>query len=311
MYTVKYSLFRQEFYFGFGRMHIDVHRPGRQCQMQHTGGEFSHHNLVAVGFFQCRNQQLGFDRTVVDKESLQIPAGTGVCGLGNITRQMVAFPAAVYVYHPGAVPAVYAVHRRLQTAVTRGGQNLFPVPKELEGNFRMGQCLQLHGGSHPSAFHGVGFHELHPGGGVVEQIPDDDGGAFRAAYLRFFQNLPRFQVQAGAGDGPGSFGHQVNAADGGNGSQGFTSETHGTDGSQIFRRAQLGGCVSQKGGSGIFRGHAAAVVGDPQKGHAAVANLNGDFGATCIHGIFQQFFYYAGRPLHHFTGGNEVGNMGG
>ena len=175
----------------------------------------------------------------------------------------------------------------------------------------MGQRLQLHGGSHPSAFHGVGFHELHPGGGVVEQIPYDDGGAFRAAHFRFFQNLPRFQMQTGAGNGTGGFGHQINPADRGNGSQGFSPESHGADGGQIFRRAQLGGCVAQKSGSGIFRSHAAAVVGDPEKGHAPVPNLNGDFGATCIHGVFQQLFDYAGRPLHHFTGGNEVGNMRG
>ena len=234
MHTVKHSLFRQKFYLGFGWMHVDIHRSGGQRQMQHTGGEFSHHNLVAVSFFQCGNQQFGFDRAVVDKESLQIPAGTGVCGFGDVTGQMVAFPAAVHADHPGAVPAVYAVHCRLQTTVSRGGQNLLSVPEKLEGNFRMGQRLQLHGGSHPSAFHSVGFHELHPGGGVVEQIPDDDGGAFRAANFRFFQNLPRFQVQAGAGNGTGGFGHQVNPANGCNGRQGFSPEAHGTDGSQIF-----------------------------------------------------------------------------
>ena len=71
----------------------------------------------------------------------------------------------------------------------------------------MGQGLQLHGGGHPAAFDRVGFHEFHPGGGVIEQVPDQNGGAVRAAHLGFLQNLSRFQMQTGAGETPRSLGH--------------------------------------------------------------------------------------------------------
>ena len=69
--------------------------------------------------------------------------------------------------------------------------------------------------------------------------------------------------------------------------------------------------MAQKGGSCVLRGHTAAVIRDPQEGHAAVPDLDHDFGSPCVHGVFQQLLDGAGRTLHHFAGGDEVGNMGG
>ena len=175
----------------------------------------------------------------------------------------------------------------------------------------MGQGLHLHGGSHPAAFHRVGFHKFHPGGGVEEQVPHQNGGAVGAAGFRFFRDLPRFQMELHAGKAAGSLGHQIDAADGGDGGKGFSPETHGADGGQILLRAQLGGGVAQKGGAGILGGHAAAVVRHPQEGHAAVPDLHGDFGSPRVHGIFQQFLDGAGGPLHYFARGDEVGDVGG
>ena len=68
--AVENCLFGEEFHFRFGGMDIDVHRIGRQRQMQYAGGKFADHQPVAVGFFQCRHQQLGLDGTVVHEEGL-------------------------------------------------------------------------------------------------------------------------------------------------------------------------------------------------------------------------------------------------
>ena len=168
----------------------------------------------------------------------------------------------------------------------------------------MGQGLHLHSGGDPGALHGVGFHEFHPGGSVEEQIPDDDGGAVGAAHLGFLRDLSGFQSQAGAGEGTGGLGHDLNAADRCDGSQSFATEAHGADGTQVLGGAQLGGCVAQEGGAGILGAHAAAVVGDAQVRHAAILDLDGDLGGTGIHGIFKQFLGYGGRTLHHLTGGD-------
>ena len=68
--------------------------------------------------------------------------------------------------------------------------------------------------------------------------------------------------------------------------------------------------MAQKGGAGVLGGHAAAVVRHPQKGHASVPDLDGHLGGSRVHGVFQQLLDGAGRPLHHLTGGDQVGNMG-
>ena len=174
----------------------------------------------------------------------------------------------------------------------------------------MSQSLHLNGGSHPAALHGVGFHEFHPGRGVVEQIPNQDGGAVRASGLGFLGDDPGIQMQLYPGQASRRFGHQIDPADGGNGSQCLAPEAHGADGGQVFLRAQLGGGVAQKGGAGVLDGHAAAVVRHPEKGHAPVPDFDGHLGGSRVHGVFQQFLDGAGWPLHHLTGGNQVGHMG-
>ena len=69
--------------------------------------------------------------------------------------------------------------------------------------------------------------------------------------------------------------------------------------------------MAQEGGAGILRGHSAAVVRDPQKGHAAVPDFDGDLGSPRVHGVFQQLLDGAGGPLHHLSGGDQIGHMGG
>ena len=69
--------------------------------------------------------------------------------------------------------------------------------------------------------------------------------------------------------------------------------------------------MAEKRPPGILGSHAAAVVCHSQEGHAAVADLNGDLGGSRVHGVFQQLLGHGGRPLYDFTGGNQIGDMGG
>ena len=302
--TVKYRLFRQEFHFCFGGMNVYIHRSRRQIQMEHAGGKFAHHDLVAVGLFQGGNQKPGFHRPVVYEKSLQIPAGTGIRWAADKSGQGIAIPTAFHRHHPGAVPAIDAVHRCLKTAGAGGGKNLLSVPQELKRHLGMGQGLKLDGAGYPGAFHRVRLHEFHPCRGVVEQIPDDDGSAFRTAHFGFIQNLPCLQMQTDTADGAGGLGHQINPADRGNGGQSFPTESHSTDGGQILRRAKFGGGMAEKRRPGVLRSHAAAVVCHPEEGHASVPDFDGDFGGSGVHGIFQQFLDHTGRTLHHFSRGD-------
>ena len=175
--------------------------------MEDTGGKFAHHQLIAVGLLQGGDQQPGFDRPVVDEEGLQIPAGAGLGGLGHIACQLAAVPFALHRGHVRKFPAIHAVHRRLQGAAPGGGEHLLAVPEEGNSHLGVRQGLQLHCRRDPAALHGVGFHEFHPGRGVIEQISYDDGGALRAAGFIFLGDDARFQMQAGAAEAAGGLGH--------------------------------------------------------------------------------------------------------
>ena len=63
--------------------------------------------------------------------------------------------------------------------------------------------------------------------------------------------------------------------------------------------------------SRVFRSHAAAVVGDPDIGHPAAADLADNVLRSGIKGVFQQLLDYGRRALHHLTGGNQIRHMGG
>ena len=310
MDTVEDSLLVEEFDLGLGGMHVDVHHVGGQIQVQHTGGEFAHHHLIAVGFLQSGDEQLTLHRSAIDEEGLQIAAGPGIGGLADVAGQGVLLPAAFYFGHFSTFTAINAIDSGLQFARAGGGDDFLTVLDELEGHGRMGQGLHLHGGGDPGTLHGVGFHKLHPGGGVVEEVADDDGGAVRTASLGLFHDLARFQPKGNALDGGGGLGHQVDAADGGDGGQCFAAETAGGDGGQILGGAELGGGVAQECGPGVLGGHTAAVVRDPQEGHAAVLHFDGDLGGTGVHRILKEFLGNGGGPFHHLAGGDEVGNMG-
>ena len=285
-------------------MNIHIHGVGGQIQMQNTGGEFACHDLIPVCFFQSGHQKLRFHRTAIDEEGLQISTGPGVCRTGDKTGERIAFPTAVYLGHLGAFSAINAVDCGLQTAGAWSGENLFPVPQHGKGYIGMGQCLHLDSSGDFAALHGVRLHELHPGGGVVEQIPDDDGGAFGAAGIASFYNGAGLQSQTGAGNSAGGFGHKINAADGSDSSQSFTTETAGRNSGQVFSGTELGGGMAQECGGCILGAHTAAVICDPQEGHTAVPDLYGDFGGTGVYGVFQQFFYHGSGALYHLAGGN-------
>ena len=307
--AVKHCLLREELDLCLGRVDIHIHSICRHIQMQHAGGEFAHHDLIAVSFLQCGHHEPGLNRTSVDKEGLHSAAGTGICRLADEAGEGVALPPGADLHHLGTVSSVDAVNSVPQASGAGGGENLLSVPQEPEGHFRMGKGLLLHGGSHTASLHSIGFHEFHPGGGVEEQVSYDDGGAVGAACLGFFHDLTGLQPKAGAAEAAGSLGQQVDAADRGDGGQGFAAEAQCADGSKVFGAAELGGGVAQKSSSGVLRFHTAAVVGQAQEGHAAVPDLQGHLGGSGINGIFQKFLDNAGRPFHNLTGGDQVGNV--
>ena len=61
----------------------------------------------------------------------------------------------------------------------------------------MGQGQMLHEAVHRRSLRTVLAHKLQPGGGVVKQVPDADGGTLRAAHLLHLTGDAPLQMQGG------------------------------------------------------------------------------------------------------------------
>ena len=168
----------------------------------------------------------------------------------------------------------------------------------------MAQSHPLDHREHRRALRRVLFHEFQPGGGVEKQVPDHDGRAQRTARLLHRARHAALQGQGRAERGLQGAGEDRDAGDSGNRGQGLPPEAQGADGLQVVFGFQLAGGVAQEGGGQLVGGDALSVVGDPEKGHAAMGNFHRDGSCACVDGVFHQLLGYGGRAFDYFPGGD-------
>ena len=290
-------------------MDVDVHRADGQGENENAAGVPARHHLIGVGLLQGGGHQLGPDGTAVDEKLLIAPVAAGGRGLGDEAREGEGIPFALHRDHiHGQLAAIDLVDRAQQVAVAGGFEEHFAVLNQAEGHVRMGQRLALDGPRHLGGLDGIPLHKFQPGRGVVEEVPDHDGGAVGAAGGPFVQDPSRLQMEADA-LGLGGLGQQIDLGHRRDGGQGLAPEAQGADGGQILLGAELAGGVAEKGGLHIGGVDAAAVVRDPEIGHAAVLNLHGDLLGPGVQGVFHQLLGRRGGPLHHLAGGNQIRHM--
>ena len=310
VHRVEDRLVGGEFHHRLGRMDVHVHLCGGYGDVEHAAGELALHDLVAVGLLQRRGQELGLDKPPVDKEDLAAPCAVAVEGLGDEALHRYGVAAAAYGQQVQCeVTAQSGVDGALQPSVAGGVEHLGAVPQQLEGDLRVAQSQMGDDAGDGGALGAVLLHELHPGGGVVKEIPHHDGGALRAAGGAHLAGHAALQMESRAGFGACRAGEDVHPAHGADGGQCLAPEAQGADGSQILRRAQLAGGVAQEGHGKLVRRDAAAVVGDAQIGQAAPLDLRHDGGGAGVHGVFQQLLGHAGRSFHHLAGGDQIGHV--
>ena len=309
--TVKYFPLVEEFHLGLGRVDVDIHRRHRQLDTQHAGRKPPHHDLVAVSLFQRGRHHSGLDIAPVDKKDLAASVAPGGCGAGAVARKAHLFPLAVHGNHvQRRLSAQHRIDGGQKRPVSRGMQQFFPVPEKPHRHLRMRHRLLLHGGKGGGGLCGIGFHKLHTGGRVVKQAANNHGCAHGAAHRLPLQNLSRLQMEAHARVRLCRAGHDVNFGYRCRGRQRFAPEAQRVNGLQIFLAADLAGGMAQKGRLGVLRLHAAAVVGNADKGHAAVLYLHRHVFRTGVNGVLHQLLDNGGRPLHHLAGGDQIGHMG-
>ena len=102
---------------------------------------------------------------------------------------------------------------------------------------------------------------------------------------------------------------QREPANAGDARQRLAAETHRGNGRQILRPLDFARGMAFQRKQRVIAAHARAVIGHAHQASPARPNFDRDFLRPGIEGVFDQFLDHARRPLHHFAGGDLVGDL--
>ena len=91
----------------------------------------------------------------------------------------------------------------------------------------------------------------------------------------------------------------------------LAAKTHRGDGRQIFGALNFARRMAFEREQRVVAAHAPAVVGHADQAASARADFHDDFLRLGVERIFDEFLDDAGRPFHHFAGGDLVGDLFG
>ena len=310
MYRVEHAPLGQEAHLGLGGVDVHVHRLHGKLDLQHAGREPTGHDLVFIGLLHGGAQRARLDEAAVDEEILEAAVAARRGRLCDEAADGNFLPSALdrdHVVHE--LPPEDLIDRGPAVAVAGGVQLFGAVLEEAEGDLRVRQRLALDGGKDGGGLRHVGLHEFHARGRVVEQVAHQNGRSVRAAGRLFGADDARLQIERRSGGTFARFGQQIDLRDRRNGRQRFAAEAQRPDGREVVLCAQLAGRMAQECDARVGRLHAAAVVGDADEGHAAVADLDRNGRRARVDRVFDQLLDGGGRTLHDLARGDQVGDM--
>ena len=153
--------------------------------------------------------------------------------------------------------------------------------------------------------------ELASGREIEEQLPDLHAGAGRTPGRSHLEQLAPVDHDLRGHGGvalPLARGHGQ-AADTRDARQRLTPKAHGGNGAQVLGPLNFARRVSLQAEQRVIPAHAKPIVRHADQTPAPRLNLHGDACGLGIQGILDQLLDHAGRTLHHFAGGNLVGNQ--
>jgi hypothetical protein len=89
----------------------------------------------------------------------------------------------------------------------------------------------------------------------------------------------------------------------------LTAEAECGNGKQIVGGAELGSCVALERQQGVVAVHSLAVVGDADQLSPAALNLHANARRSGVESVLKQLLDHGRGPIHHFAGGDLVGNL--
>ena len=220
--------------FGLGGVDVDVHKLGRHLEHQNAAGELALHGGALEGGLHPGHHGAVVDGAAVDVKILHAAAGPAAAGRGDQPVDGVqTLPAGHFEQVAAELTAEHRVGGAAQLPVAGGDILGLALPDELEADLGVAEGLPGDHVGHKGALAGVLFQELHPGGGIEEEVPHPDGGAHRPGSRLGGLLFPAFvAVEDGAVAALGA-GQQLHPGDAGDGSQRLPPEAEGVDGGQV------------------------------------------------------------------------------
>ena len=155
----------------------------------------------------------------------------------------------------------------------------------------------------------VALEELAAHGGVVEEVAHRevaaDGGRDGGS-----ADIGAAGHHLGGGLVAGATSAEGHLRYGGHARQRFATEAVTPDRGQIFRRGDLAGRVPFEAQDGIGRTHTAAIVYHLDQSPAGIGHHHFDVSGAGVDRILHQLLHHRSGPLHHFSGGDHIGQAG-
>ena len=267
--------------------------------------------MPLVGLLHGGPQQFGAHRPSIDEKLLHGPVGPGEGGLCDKPRHLHLPGAPVegeQLFGEGA--AVDGVEHRHHVAVSRSIQPFFSVLDEFQGQPGMGQGHLFRRLLHIGSLGGVLLRNFIRAGVLKNRslitmvVPS--GQPVSSCSVISPPSRARWSPR-------GASRVLVNRS---------TRDTEAMAANASPRKPRvwmlfqiplpfyLAGGVAEEGGGDVLRLHAAAVVGDPDIGDAALADLHRHSIGPGVQSVFQQLLHHRRRTLHHLPGGDHVGHLG-
>ena len=303
-----------EAYLVFLRMHIDIHLPRVEAQVEYEGRVTPVKQHILVGLPHRVADDLIADHAAVDEEILEIRLGTGKGRQRDPAIQLQGVSGRGFDGHQavGELATAEPGQALAHSVVGIGRRQLIDglaVVLQAHGHRRIAEGQALEQRLDMIELGAFGAQEFLARRHIVEQVAHLDGGAgsrgrsrsrgFFGASLEGPAVLVAFDHRSDA--------HARNRGDTG---QGFASEAEAGNRLEILEAVDLAGGVAGQREREILARNAAAVVADADQATAALLDLHADIRGPGIQAVLHQFLDHGSRSFDHFAGGDLVDQVG-
>ena len=299
VFKLDFRLGGMDVHVNIGGVDIDIEEEGHLFAHWHQALKGSHHRLCEIVVFHV---------SPVGEEKLVGALPFRRFGLSDISLHL----ADGGVHCHGQQVLVEAFAEDIDDALPQacGWQvgNLRSIAVEGECHLWVDEHDALVGSEDIVEFGTVRLEEFPSCGNVEEEVLDLELAALRTSHRLLSHEARPVNAELGAHLlflSPRGQGHLGNGGDGG---QGFASETHGMEVEEVAGASDFRCGMPLEGESRIGRRHAATVVDDLYHGPSGVQHDDMHFVGSCVERVLDEFLHDRRRPLDDLSGGNLVGD---